>query len=271
MANERPAAKPAEKPAEKSAEKSSAKPRNRSRHRSGRSPRPQTPAPAPKNRPRWTWREYALQLSVVILGVVVTFVGSGVVERWRQARNVRTVMQLVVEELKANRSNLEHVCEKLRYDRQGMLMFQHYDMDVDRIPADSLLKYNYIIGAVRDFSPRSDALEVLKASGAIVSVGDKQLLLEVLACYTSLEEFAKNVGFYNKQKIGAMNHLFANQTDFSMNGNPLESWKSMMNDPLCAAFIGTSAYFFGGDDYFTKNIDDVEHAVAALTEKYGFE
>lgn len=263
MANERPAEKPADKP--------SAKTRNRSRHRSGHSTRPQAAAAASKNRPRWTWREYVLQLSVVILGVVVTFVGSGLVERWRQTRGVRTVMQLVVEELKANRSNLEHVCEKLRYDRQGMLMFQQYDMDVDRIPADSLLKYNYIIGAVRDFSPRSDALEVLKASGAIVSVGDKQLLLEVLACYTSLEEFGKNVGFYNKQKIDAMNHLFANLTDFSMNGNPLESWKSMMNDPLCAAFIGTSAYFFGGDDYFTKNIDDIDHAVAALTEKYRFE
>ena len=29
----------------------------------------------------WTWRDYALQLSVVIIGIVVTFAGSGLIER----------------------------------------------------------------------------------------------------------------------------------------------------------------------------------------------
>ena len=30
----------------------------------------------------WTWRDYALQLSVVIIGIVVTFAGSGLISRW---------------------------------------------------------------------------------------------------------------------------------------------------------------------------------------------
>lgn len=48
-----------------------------------------------KSFPARTWREYALQLSVVIIGIVVTFAGSGLIERWRVAREVRATMLLV--------------------------------------------------------------------------------------------------------------------------------------------------------------------------------
>ena len=80
-----------------------------------------------------------LQLSVVILGIVITFAGSGLIERWQRQRQIKTVMKLIVEELRETRRMVQHCTEKLIYDRNGMLMFGRYGKEVDKIPQDSLL------------------------------------------------------------------------------------------------------------------------------------
>ena len=48
-------------------------------------------------------------LSVVIIGIVVTFAGSGLIERWRVAREVRATMLLVHAELETNRADFMQV------------------------------------------------------------------------------------------------------------------------------------------------------------------
>ena len=264
MANERPAANAADTPG--------GKPAHRSRHRSGRPGRPAAGAPAAKSGQRWTWRDYALQLSVVIIGIVVTFVGSDLISRWSRQRQVRMNMQLIVEELNTNRDLAKYVCEKLEYARRGMLMLQSYDMEVGDIPVDSLHRYDLLMGAHRSFVLQEDALEVLKASGAISSVGDKQFLMTLLGCYNKLKMFGQNVDSYNVRKTDALNHLFVNGSDVTLNTNdPRGMWKSVLSDPLCSAFIGTSAYYFGGSDYFVETLRNVDEVLAAINEKYSFQ
>ena len=158
MANERPAAN--------AAEKSPGKPSGRrSGHRSGRSgPRSGQSGSAPARKPgRWTWREYMLQLSVVILGIVITFAGSGLIERWQRQRQGRTTMLLGYEELKTNLGLRDNCCEKLRFDQDGMLMFDHYGRNVDLIPMDSLDRYVSLLGTMRSVEVQNDAFEVLKS------------------------------------------------------------------------------------------------------------
>lgn len=222
---------------------------------------------------KWTWREYLLQLSVVIAGIVVTFVGSGQIERWRQAHEVKVTMQLVYDELKTNRTELERICKKLRYDRRGMLMFQDYGMDVDKIPTDSLEKYMFIIGSIKDLLLQTDALEVLKTSGVIPSIGDKQLLMETIGCYRTLDGFNVTLKFYNQRKIDAMNHLFANSKMLRFSSdNPREGWGYMMSDPMCSAFIGTAAYNFGEDEtFFDDLLLSVDKTTDVLNDKFDFE
>lgn len=222
---------------------------------------------------RWTWRDYALQLSVVVLGVVVTFAGSGLIDRWRQARQVRATMQLIVQELDYNRSQVAYVCEKLRYDRGGMRMFDRYGMDIDRIPRDSLERYMLVLGAMRSPALQTDALEVLKTSGVIQSVADKELLMKILGCYRELNSFADNVGLYNKRKLEAMDHFFAGGSATGYDASdPREVWRRMLADPLCESFIVSSADFFGNGDesYFDRVPARVADAAAAVRDTYGF-
>ena len=191
----------------------------------------------------WTWRDYALQLSVVIIGIVVTFAGSGLISRWASQRQVRTVMQLVVSELEQNREMLRDVYSNLDYDRRGMLMFMEYD-ELEDIPADSLAHYSLLLSYLPSYRPQQEALEVLK----------------------------ENVAMYSGRKQDAQNHLFVNTPGFSLAPmGTYGSWKIIFEDPLCAAFIGTSAYFFGGGDYFGHMIRAVDDVIASINKKYRFE
>ena len=218
----------------------------------------------------WTWCDYALQLSVVIIGIVVTFAGSGLISRWVGQRQVKTVMQLVVSELEQNREMLRDVCSSLDYDRRGMLMFMEYD-GLEDIPADSLAHYSLLLSYLPSYRPQQEALEVLKSSDIVSAVGDKQFLADIFGCYNRLNDFRENVAMYSGRKQDAQNHLFINTPGFSLAPTGTSgSWKIIFEDPLCAAFIGTSAYFFGGGDYFGRTIRAVDDVIASINKKYRF-
>ncbi len=219
-------------------------------------------------------RAFALQFAVVFLGVLVTFVGSGIIERWRQARAVRTTMQLVAGELEYNLDRMRSVCDKLRFDRRGMLMFERCGMDPDRIPEDSLVHYAALAGGVRTFSLQDDALEVLKTSGLASSVEDKRLLMELLGCYREMEDFRDNVAAYNRRKIEAIDHLFAgSDLSAAAASAPRDAWRTMLADPMFANFIASSSTFFGGGDetYFDRLLGRVETTLRTVGAQYGAE
>ena len=127
------------------------------------------------------------QLLVVIVGVALTLAAAGLVERWREARQVRGVMQLVSEELKANRALTAEAC-------RGFALLDEYGVE-----------------RAAGFAPQSDALEVLRASGAMAAVQDRQLLLEVLECYAYLERFGAAVNNYNSLET-ALGDCFGPET-----------------------------------------------------------
>lgn len=243
-----------------------------SRSRSKSPARPAANLKERKSALRWTWREYALQLSVVIIGIVVTFAGSDLISRWSRQRQVKTVMQLVVSELERNREQLYEVCASLYYDQQGMLILQEYDLDVEAVPLDSLDHYRYLLSRLHTYRPQQDALEVLKSSDVISAVGDKQLLVDILGCYNRLNDFRDQVILYSDRKREAQNHLFANSAGFSIGGgDQRRSWRTIMADPMCAAFLGTSAYFFGFANNFDEKIAAVDSTIALIETKYRIE
>lgn len=229
-------------------------------------------SPAANGGRKWTWKEYSLQLLVVLVGVIVTLIGSGMVTRWQEQRKVRSVMQLVYGELKTNGVEMDRICRHLDHDRRGMLLLQKHGMDYRTVPVDSLKKYQYILGETDTFELRSDALDVLRTTGTITSVSDRQMLFEVLECYSRMEHFAASVEKYNDQKMLSLNHLFAAGLDGSIGGSdPVETWRVMMNDRMCSAFIGMMGNWFGNDLTEGEAVARIGRVVETLNEKYRFE
>lgn len=221
---------------------------------------------------RLTLRDYALQLSVVVVGILITFVGSDLIGHWSRQQQVKRVMQLVVAELEQNRNLLQEVCDGLRYDRQGMLMLHRYGMDVEAVPLDSLERYRDILSRIYTFRPQQDAQEVLKTSELFSSVRNKELLVDLLGCYNRLADFREGLLLYYDFKTEALHHLFVHSEDFSIGGDDQRrSWRAMLGDPMCAAFLGTSAYFFGFEDNFGEQIADMERTIGRIKHEYGIE
>lgn len=220
-----------------------------------------------KSASRWTLREYLLQLSVVVLGVVVTFIGSGLVGRWQESRRVRTVMQLVYEKLQTNRDQLVSICKLLDRDRRGMALIREHDMDYRSIPVDSLEKFQFILGNLSDFKLQTDALEVLRSSDLITGVEDKQLLFEILGCYSWMGCFSNTADTCNAQKPTSLNHLFSQRSVFG-GADVLENWRMMMSDPMCTAFIVSMGNYFGSKILQGGAVGRVDDAMELLRDKY---
>lgn len=211
---------------------------NGGRNRSGRGAgaanrRPGNPAGRRSEGGR-PWGDYARQLLVVIVGVALTLAGAGLIERWREARQVRSVMQLVYDELKTDRELTEEVC-------RGIALLEEYGGDIRRMPADTLEKYRSAVERTADFALQSDALEVLRSSGAMTAVDDKQLLFEVLECYTLLERFGAAVENYNDRETAS-------------------------GDPMRAA----RADCFGPEALDGEAAEHVDRVLRQLDERYGF-
>ncbi len=219
---------------------------------------------------RWTFRDFALQLAVVILGVVVTFVGSGLINRWQESRRVKVMMQLVYEELRTNRTQLEAICNLLDRDRRAMALLAEHDMDYRTIPVDSLKKYQFVLGNLSNFKSQNDALEVLRSSGLVTAVADKQLLFEILGCYSWMERFSDAIDTYNAQKVTSLNHLFSGGCDFR-GSDAVDNWRMILNDPMCVAFFGAMNNYFGRELLLGGAVGKVDAVMEMLKDKYRFE
>ena len=192
----------------------------------------------------WTWRDYALQLSVVIIGIVVTFAGSGLIERWRVAREVRATMLLVHAELETNRADFMQVWDYQQWEMRACKRLTDNRRDLKRIPSDTLASFDPVYGRIHFFHPRRDAFEVLKNSGLMSSVSDKDFLLAVTQGYAVLADLEENISMYYQLKLTAQNDM---SKDFSekqrerfYTGDMYERWECIFSVPCFAEFMLTA-------------------------------
>ncbi len=222
---------------------------------------------------QWKWHDFWLQSAAIILGVVVTFAGSDLITRWQQQRQIKTMMQLVVEELQTNLTAVDKVKSRIDEDRRGMQLFARYNQDVEAIPVDSLEHCGLQMGAAQYYKTQTDALEVLKSSGLLSSIGDKRFVMNILRCYSYLTALDEMSASYFDLKKSAVNHLLANPPQLHLpKADPRATWKQIMADPVCAGFISSCTYYFGQGD---TNVVEQSYAGTArmieqIDKKYDF-
>lgn len=219
----------------------------------------------------WTWRDYALQLSVVIIGIVVTFAGSGLIERWRVAREVRATMLLVHAELETNRADFMQVWDYQQWEMRACKRLTDNRRDLKRIPSDTLASFDPVYGRIHFFHPRRDAFEVLKNSGLMSSVSDKDFLLAVTQGYAVLADLEENISMYYQLKLTAQNDM---SKDFSekqrerfYTGDMYERWECIFSVPCFAEFMLTAPYYFP-EGYIEGLLADVDRSIRAIEAKY---
>ena len=134
----------------------------------------------------WRIGDYFRQFSIVAAGIIVTFWGNDRITENARQKEVRATMQLVTEELEYNRQELRNIKHLLDIDIHMSLLLREHDMDVSKIPTDTLWKYGKFFNNMDEFSYRTDALDVLKGSSLMQYIPDKRMLQDVLQTYFEL-------------------------------------------------------------------------------------
>ena len=141
--------------------------------------------------------DYLRELSVVILGVAVTFAGSAMITNHTVRKNIKENMRLIKIELEKNVMKLHEAMDYIAADVHiGREMLSR---DYRSIPPDTLRMYAHAISYLQPYSYTDDALEMLEASALMPDVRNKHLLLYIIRCYEAFGNFGSVMDFYNSK------------------------------------------------------------------------
>lgn len=156
-----------------------------------------------------TWKigDYFLQLSVVILGIIVTFAGSNAISRHAQSKEIATTLQLVRSELKMNLQNVKEAHEYMLREKAASSYLLAYQSKPQQISEDSLAQYINLPFRANSFSYTSDALEMLKMSSLAQQIRDKEMVLQIVAAYNELKQVQELIEWYNGMKSKYIDRL----------------------------------------------------------------
>lgn len=174
----------------------------------------------------WRLGDYFRQLSIVVVGIVVTFWGSDLISNRSKQKEVCTTMQLVIEELKYNKLQLRNFEKAYEIDRRMAVQLVEKDFNCESIPMDTLQKYERFFSGIYTFSYTTDALEVLKNSSLMQQISDKRLLLDILHTYDKLKSTSAEVNSYCelKEEVLFSYSLSMNENERVLSNKNLKFW-----------------------------------------------
>ena len=124
------------------------------------------------------WKSFFSELVAVILGIVITFAGQGMIDRAHDRKEVRSALQLVRTELISNRQDivdLREILEQVQESAQYLADNPAQLKNIDRLDSTTLSTVTYHQGMVLaevSVTLPHDALELLKTSSIFQKIGD---------------------------------------------------------------------------------------------------
>lgn len=233
----------------------------------------------------WKAGDFVLQLSVVILGIIVTFAGSNAITRHAQSKEIATTLQFVQTELEMNLRNLKEMHNNLLQEKKACVYLLGYENEPEKISADSLSRYMGLPFVINSFSYTSDALEMLKMSSLTQQIRDKEMVLQIVSAYNELKKTGELVKWYYGMKskytdrledsesfardaLGVRKKAGKNLHDYLFNKqNFNEMYVMYWNYP---PFRNLLLFISGGVNLRTFHNAEVilEQAIASIQEKY---
>lgn len=163
---------------------------------------------------KWGVKDYIRQLSVVIIGIVITFTGSDAIMNHSRQKELKQIMEMVKLELEDNLQTLHTIESRLQRERAAFQNIQNNIQDLDAIPTDTILKYGSVPGNVMNYFFRTQSLDVLKTSGIISQIKDKEFLRNIFGCYVSLQYVEESAnGYYTDKKDATFSWLYSLSTE----------------------------------------------------------
>lgn len=224
-----------------------------------------------------TWKigDYILQLSVVILGIIVTFAGGNLLEERAKAKELAKAMQIVKSELELNRQEVARIKDILKLEKDVARYLLRYENRIAEANADTLQMYLHTLFFSQLFTYTSDALEMLKASSLVQQIHDKELVLQVVRAYSKLKSTDEIFKWYYsiKEKEGDFlnqNSVYVKRNKtFMEEGNVYKIWKHRLENIHVHNILRTAAYGGGFEENFQETQNALTHAIEIIDKEYG--
>ena len=143
--------------------------------------------------------KYLRELSIVVVGVAITFTGND----WFGSRNEKKEMQGYLDVLQLElEENLKSLNEKHTFYEHTAKFTQYLNSDEpENLSQDSLKQYRYIIGRIPMISIKTSSFEMLKMSGTMRLIKDKDFLKSILDSYSEMEKVKQANDIYMNRKF----------------------------------------------------------------------
>lgn len=142
---------------------------------------------------------YLRELSVVVLGIVITLGATGLIGKLQEKKNTDQYLHAIRLELEENLGELQKSSEF--YERNFRLSQLLSTYGIDDAPQDSLALYNDVYGQFFTLAFNTNAFDMMKASGAMRLIKDKELLQSIWGCYSLLNQVQINSNNYMEKKL----------------------------------------------------------------------
>ncbi len=221
----------------------------------------------------WRLGDFVRQVAVVVIGVVITFMGSDLITQNSEKKDIQSTMSLIRDELKSNREKYEDIVAEFREDEALSTLLAEHDMKIRTIPEDSLRQYATVLGHIRGFSYTQDALDILKNSMLMQKISDKELLLQLTKVYEALNGFKLTMTEYYEMKDQIMTPFNLALTDEQMHWlyeGGYEAWDIYLSDISVRNFLRVAQMYFTPD--YVGNVGKrIDKAIQIIEEKYHLE
>lgn len=197
--------------------------------------------------------KYLRELSIVITGVFITLVITNIISAKGKRDEVERAVALIKTELENNLYQLEWAQQKWETEQKAFhLIKQHID-NLNKIPADTLIKYRKIIGDKHSLSASSDSYEVIKSSLLMQYIQDKDFLSDLSKTYGNIELINNKLLHYTNTKGTGLDHMI-NHTDKThlekwVNGSIYDFYAIPLNDNVFRIFVYTGNTLISSDEF----------------------
>jgi hypothetical protein len=144
--------------------------------------------------------EYLRELSIVIIGVLITLFITNYISDRNKQKEIHGMLGFIKTELIENKENLEWIHWRWEGEQHIFGLVLENTDNLKEIPADTLKKYNYAIGALYSLSTKKESYELLKSSMLMQYVKDKNLLRKLSGMYGRLQNLDAQLSRYSTQK-----------------------------------------------------------------------
>lgn len=153
-----------------------------------------------KNHADW-WTDYMTEISILVISLAATFYGEHLIEDYNEAREDKQTMTLVVEELEYNEKTLTLVEEQYALEKHFATVLNSALIHHEKFPPDTLDKYRDFHYVIYYNIWKKNAFDLIKLSGTMQRIENKQLSLQLFVCYELLDVVKEmDAGFREERK-----------------------------------------------------------------------